>query len=61
MRDHAREEFPDNRLLNRCMSSHTHKEFIKFLDSVERAVPAGKIIHAIADIPGVIENPNLMA
>lgn len=31
------------------MPSHTHKEFIKFLNAVERAVSAGKIIHAIAD------------
>ena len=27
----------------------THKEFIKFLNAVERAIPAGKLIHAIAD------------
>lgn len=31
------------------MPKHSHQEFIKFLNAVERAVPAGKIIHVIAD------------
>jgi transposase len=31
------------------MPKHTHKEFIKFLNAVEHAVPADKVIHAIAD------------
>src|SRR6516165_2414003 len=31
----------------RCMQRHTHQEFIRFLNTVERAVPAGKVIHAI--------------
>jgi hypothetical protein len=26
------------------MPQHTHKEFIKFLNAMERAVPAGKVI-----------------
>ncbi|MFZ0255513.1 MAG: IS630 family transposase [Gammaproteobacteria bacterium] len=39
----------DGSVIGRCMPKHTHKEFIKFLNAVERAVPAGKIIHAIAD------------
>jgi hypothetical protein len=25
----------------RCMQRHTHQEFIRFLNSVERTVPAG--------------------
>ena len=29
--------------------SITHKEFIKFLNAVERTVPAGKVVHATAD------------
>src|SRR6516225_7210014 len=33
----------------RCMQRHTHQEFIRFLDTVERAVPAGKLVHAILD------------
>jgi len=36
-------------VLGRCMQKHTHREFIRFLNAVEQAVPAGKMIHAIAD------------
>jgi transposase len=39
----------DGTVIGRCMQRHRHQEFIKFLNAVERAVPAGKIIHAIAD------------
>jgi transposase len=31
------------------MPRHTHQEFIRFLGAIERAVPAGKLSHAIAD------------
>jgi transposase len=36
----------DGVVLGRCMQKHTHREFIRFLNAVERAVPAGKLIHA---------------
>jgi transposase len=36
-------------VLGRCMTPHRHREFIRFLNAVERAVPAGKIVHAILD------------
>ena len=49
----------DGTVVGRCMSSHTHKEFIKFLNTVERAVPAGKIIHAIADNYGTHKHPKV--
>ena len=39
----------DGTVLGRCMQKHRHQEFIKFLNAVERAVPAGKIVHAILD------------
>src|SRR5271154_2710116 len=39
----------DGAVLGRCMQKHTHKEFIRFLGTIEREVPAGKVIHAIAD------------
>jgi transposase len=38
---------------------HTHKEFIKFLSAVERAVPAGKLIHAIADNYAAHKHPKV--
>jgi transposase len=37
------------KVIGRCMPKHTHKEFIKFLEAVERAIPAGKVIHAVLD------------
>lgn len=36
-------------VIGRCMTQHRHQEFIRFLAAVERAVPAGKVIHAILD------------
>lgn len=39
----------DVTVVGRCMPQHTHKEFTEFLNAVERSVPPGKIIHAIAD------------
>lgn len=40
----------DGTVVGRCMPKHTHKEFIKFLNAVERAAPAGKVIHALPTI-----------
>ena len=31
------------------MPRHRHQEFIRFIDTVERSVPAGKVIHAFLD------------
>ena len=31
------------------MQRHRHQEFIRFLNAIERAVPAGKVIHVILD------------
>ena len=39
----------DGAVFGRCMQKHTHQEFIRFLNAVERQVPPGKIIHAILD------------
>jgi Homeodomain-like domain/DDE superfamily endonuclease len=39
----------DGIILGRCMQRHRHQEFIRFLNAVERAVPAGKLVHAIVD------------
>jgi transposase len=48
-------------VVGRCMQKHTHAEFIKFLNAVERAVPAGKIIHAIADNYATHKHPRVRA
>jgi transposase len=49
----------DGSVVGRCMPRHTHQEFIKFLGAVERAVPAGKIIHAIADNYATHKHPKV--
>jgi len=37
----------DARVIGRCMKCHRRSEFIRFLNAVEREVPAGKLIHAV--------------
>jgi transposase len=39
----------DGTVIGRCMQRHRHLEFIRFLNTVERQVPAGKVIHAVFD------------
>ncbi len=39
----------DGTVIGRCMQRHRHAEFIRFLNAVEREVPAGKLIHAVVD------------
>ncbi len=48
-------------VLGRCMQKHTHQEFIRFLNAIERAVPAGKVIHAIADNYATHKDPKVRA
>jgi hypothetical protein len=45
----------------RCMQRHTHQEFIRFLNIVERAVPAGKLVHAVLDNYATHKHPNSTA
>jgi transposase len=39
----------DGSVIGRNMQRHRHQEFIRFLNQIERDVPAGKVIHAILD------------
>jgi transposase len=48
-------------VLGRCMQRHRHQEFLRFLNTVERAVPAGKVIHAIMDNYGSHKHPKVLA
>ena len=48
-------------VLGRCMQRHTHQEYIRFLNAIEKAVPAGKIIHAIADNYAAHKHPKVRA
>jgi transposase len=49
----------DGTVLGRCMNKHRHQEFIKFLTAVERAVPVGKVIHAILDNYATHKHPKV--
>ena len=49
----------DGTVVGRCRPRHTHKEFVTFLKAVERAVPAGKVIHAIVDNYATHKHPKV--
>jgi transposase len=39
----------DGTVFGRNMQRHRHQEFIRFLNALEREIPAGKVVHAILD------------
>src|SRR3954468_8756731 len=51
----------DGAVVGRCMQRHRHQEFLRFLNAVEAAVPAGKLVHAILDNYGTHKHPKVMA
>jgi len=50
----------DGTVLGRCMQRHRHQEFIRFLNAVEAAVPAGKLVHCILDNYGTHKHPKVL-
>lgn len=51
----------DGTVVGRCMQRHRHQEFIRFLNAIEREIPAGKLIHAILDNYGSHKHPKVIA
>jgi len=51
----------DGTVIGRCMQRHRHGEFIRFLNAVEREVPAGKVIHAVLDNYATHKHPRVLA
>src|SRR5258705_12788013 len=51
----------DGTVIGGCMQRHRHEEFIRFLNAIERVVPAGKLIHAIADNYATHKHPKVRA
>jgi transposase len=47
-------------VISRCMQRHRHQEFLRFLNAIERTVPAGKVIHAILDNYGSHKHPKVL-
>ena len=39
----------EGKIIGRCMQRHRHQEFIRFLNTIEADIPAGKIIHVVLD------------
>ena len=51
----------DGSVIGRCMQQHRHEEFIRFLNEVERAVPADKQIEAVVDNYATHKHPKVKA
>ena len=51
----------DGTVIGRCMQRHRHEEFIRFLNAVEREVPAGKLIEAVVDNYATHKHPKVKA
>jgi transposase len=51
----------DGSVTGRNMQRHRHQEFIRFLNTIEAQVPAGKIIHAIIDNYAAHKHPKVLA
>jgi transposase len=51
----------DGSVIGRCMQRHRHQEFLRFLNTVEAAVPAGKLVHCILDNYGSHKHPKVVA
>lgn len=49
----------DGTVIGRNMQRHRHQEFIRFLNVVEAAVPAGKVVHAIMDNYAAHKHPKV--
>ena len=51
----------DGTVIGRCMQRHRHQEFIRFLNAIEAAVPAGKLVHLIMDNYATHKHPKVRA
>jgi transposase len=49
----------DGTVMGRNMQRHRHQEFIRFLNAIEREVPAGKMVHAILDNYAAHKHPEV--
>jgi transposase len=50
----------EGRVIGRCMQRHRLQEFIRFLNAIEREVPAGKLIHVILDNYAAHKHPKVI-
>ena len=51
----------DGTVIGQCMQRHRHQEFLRFLNRIERDIPAGKLIHVVLDNYGSHKHPKVRA
>lgn len=51
----------DGSVLGQCMPRHRHQEFLRFLNRLERDIPAGKIVHVVLDNYASHKHPKALA
>lgn len=51
----------EGKVIGRCTQRHRHQEFIRFLNAIEKAVPAKKAVHVILDNHAAHKHPKLIA
>ena len=51
----------EGKLIGRCMQRHRHQEFIRFLNTVERQMPADKAVHVVLDNYATHKHPRVNA
>lgn len=51
----------DGSVIGQNMQRHRHQEFIRFLNTIEAQIPAGKVIHAILDNYATHKQPKVRA
>ena len=49
------------KVIGRCMQRHRHQEFIRFLNAIEREVPADKTVHVVLDNYATHKHPKVTA
>jgi transposase len=51
----------EGKVIGRCMQRHRHQEFIRFLNAIEREVPADKAVHVVLDNYATHKHPKVTA
>jgi hypothetical protein len=51
----------EGKVIGRCMQRHRHREFIRFLNAIEKMVPAKKTVHVILDNYAAHKHPKVIA
>lgn len=50
----------EGNVIGRCMQRHTHQDFIRFLNTIEKEVPANKQVHVVLDNYATHKHPKVV-